>query len=334
MQTRDNHIDELIGKSLSGEATAEEHAFLIKWISESEENRRYYNQLKTIFEKAGAATDVMFDTDKAWEKMKARIDNKAGKRARTVHMRPAVNFGYLARIAASVMVLITVGIFVYKQTQSPAIPAYAVASTDKIITDTLPNGSQVVLNRHSTIDYSFDRSTGQHKVALTGEAYFTVDEKSSGKFIVQTGEVFIQDIGTSFNVKAESDGQSIIVTVDEGEVRFYSSNKPGVHVQAGQSGVYNKTEDTFSVIEPMPNTATYKTLTFIFRDTRLEEVVNTLNAVYDTPIVIHDQLKNCRLTVSFDREDIDVIASVIAETLEISMSTESGKIILEGEGCE
>ena len=69
-----NDMDDLIGKVLAGEGTAQEQAEVLRWINQDEVNRHYYDQLKTIFEKAASSeVQIQFDTDAAWNKVKGNI---------------------------------------------------------------------------------------------------------------------------------------------------------------------------------------------------------------------------------------------------------------------
>lgn len=69
-----NDIDELIGKVLAGEATAEEKESLMAWASSSDENSGYLEDLKTIFTKASLEeVQHKFDADAAWNKVRQRL---------------------------------------------------------------------------------------------------------------------------------------------------------------------------------------------------------------------------------------------------------------------
>ena len=75
-----NHIDELIGKYLAGEATPSEIEQVERWETESEANKHYVSQLKHIFEKSASIKEwQQFDQDAAWNKMKAKLHQNGGK---------------------------------------------------------------------------------------------------------------------------------------------------------------------------------------------------------------------------------------------------------------
>ncbi len=80
-----DHIDDLIGKYLAGEAAKEEILFVEAWANENEGNRKHLQQCKLIFDKSFQAKALQeFDTDAAWIKMKSRLQNGE----RTISFQP------------------------------------------------------------------------------------------------------------------------------------------------------------------------------------------------------------------------------------------------------
>jgi transmembrane sensor len=326
-----NHIDELIGKHLAGETTAEEKVIVHSWISSSDENRRYFDHFKLIFENAVRVKSIPhFDTDEAWKRMRSKLGSE--KDEKIVSIRPS-SLNYFYRIAASILIVALVGYFTYDWMSGDTISPVEVVSDKTIATDTLPDGSGVFLNKETKLAYAFDKKSKQHKVKLKGEAYFNINHNDDKTFIVEAGEAFIKDIGTSFNVKAYPELNTIEVVVEEGEVMFYTETNTGISLRAGGKGIYHKSTKTFTVEDAEPNVTAYKTRFFIFSDSELSAVVDELNSVYDQKIVISPALKNCRLTVSFNNEELTEITSVIAETLGLTRREVNGEIVLEGTGC-
>jgi transmembrane sensor len=105
-------------------------------------------------------------------------------------------------------------------------------------------------------------------------------------------------------------------------------------LSANGKGIYNKTTKKFTIEQPEENVLAYKTKFFSFSNTDLRSAVDALNSVYDKKIVLSENLYNCRLTVSFNQEDIDEIAAVMAETLGLTLNNSPGEIKLEGQGCD
>lgn len=332
MENRLNHIDELIGKYLSGETSAEEASRVEQWVAENEGNRKYFDQFKLIFDRAATVKVLQdFNTDAAWGKLKSRLNQQP--QAKVVQLKPFWNNVYL-RIAASIIIVLGIGFFIYRSSETSQANAVQVVAEKKIETDTLPDGSAVTLNKQTQLAYSFDKKANAHRVKLKGEAYFDIEHKDDKTFIVEADQLLIKDIGTSFNVKAYPERNTVEVVVEEGEVQLYTETNEGIFVRAGGKGIYDKTSKTFSLEQPEANVAAYKSKHFVFTDTALGAITFSLNNVYDRKIKIAPHLTNCRLTVTFSDETPEEIATVIAETLGLSVTADGPDFLLEGKACE
>ncbi len=328
-----DHIDDLIGKYLAGEAKKDEIALIESWARENEDNQKYFDQCKSIFDKASVIKGWQeFDTDAAWTKVKATIQKAE---TRTVSFSPQTStYAFMWRVAASIIVVIGIGFFAYRLIKPNSLKPMEVIAQKETKADTLPDGSGVFLNKKTELTYDYDKKKKKHVVKLKGEAYFNIQHDDDKTFIIDAEGVFIRDIGTSFNVKAYPEGNTIEVVVEEGEVMFYTDKDSGVYLSANGKGIYNKTTKTFTVEQPEENVLAYKTKFFSFSATDLRTVVEALNNVYDKKIVLGENLYNCHLTVSFNNEDINEIASIIAETLGLTLKKSESEIRLEGSGCE
>jgi transmembrane sensor len=328
------YIDDLIGKYLAGEASGEETAIVEAWAKESDDNKKYLDQFRVIFDRAATVTSIhQYDTDAAWNKVKANLKKPEGKIVS--FDAPRTNRSLFWSIAASIIIVLGIGFFLLRpNTSASTYQPVEVIAQDKAVSDTLPNGSDIFLNKKSKLSYKFDKASKTHEVKLKGEAYFNVKHSKRETFIIDIEGIYIKDIGTSFNVKAYPESNTVEVLVEEGEVVFFTKNDSGIHLRASGKGVYDKVTKEFTIEEPEPNVLAYKTKFFIFSSTDLQTVVQTLNHVYDKKIVLADNLKKCQLTVSFKDEQIDEIAQVIAETLGLTLRAENETLILEGPGCE
>ena len=328
-----NDIDDLIGKYLAGEAGPDESRIVESWVSQKPENKKYFDQVKVIFDRASSITDVQrFDTDAAWNKMRSKITQRHETKIIQLPEKKS-QVGLYLRVAASLAIAVGIGLIAYRWLNPATTSTMRVATELKTQADTLPDGTNVFLNRKTELAYEFDKRKEKHMVKLRGEAYFKIQSENDKKFIVQTEEIFIEDIGTSFNVTAYPEQNTIEVVVDEGEVIFYSDVNPGVHVRANEKGVFNKTTRSFTLTKPEPNTTAYKTKFFSFSDNDLQTVINELNEVYPQKIRINESIQDCRLTVTFKNEEPKEIANVIAETLGLTVKVSGHEILLEGSGC-
>lgn len=324
-------MDDLIGKYLAGEASAQEEAAVQTWAHANEANQKYLDEFRTIFDRAASIqTNLTFDEARAWKKLKTKIDQKKDN---VVPMKPSRSGRTLFyRIAASVITLVAVGIYFYRSTAP--VHTVEVVAVDKGVGDVLPDGSDVFLNKQTKLTYQYDKKKKRRIVRLDGEAYFHVKHDEKREFLIDAAGVYVRDIGTTFTVKAYPESNTIEVVVKEGEVEFFAEEGHGIRLTASSKGIYNRTTKLFKTEQPESNALSFKTKLFTFSNQSLGDIVRDINAVYDKKLVIGNNLRNCYLTVTFDNEDIDEIADVIAETLGLTVKRSGNEIILEGSGCE
>jgi transmembrane sensor len=327
-----NDIDELLGKYLAKETSAEENARVEKWLLQGSANQKHFDQLRVIFENAARVNDIpAFDTDQAWNTLKNKLkQNRGGK---VVPLSTATSGSLFWRVAAALLLVSAFAYFTYKFLE-PTTTTFNAQAIKSVETDTLPDGSEVSLNKKTEIAYTFNNKTKAHRVKLKGEAFFKIQHEEKKDFVIDAAGVYIKDIGTSFNVKAYPSSNTIEVDVQDGEVRFYTEASEGIFLQAGEKGIYDKITKTFSSDRIEPNITAYKTKYFVYSNKDLGAVVDELNSIYDKKIIIADNLRRCRLTVTFNNETIDEIANVIAETLGLTVAVSGDQLQLEGSGCE
>jgi transmembrane sensor len=334
VKLNDNHIDDLIGKYLAGEASAEETNSVLSWASENEANKLYLQQITLIFNKT---KDVqhhdVFNADTAWQNLKSRIDQKNTKTISLADRQPSSQHWYL-KIAASLLVILGIGYLFFWYNGKATIDSVNVTTEATTVSDTLPDGTSVYLNKGTQLAYTFDKKKNAHVVKLNGEAFFNISNDDDKDFIIDAGGVFIRDIGTSFNVKAYPESGIIEVTVEEGEVMFFTDTDSGLYLKKDGRGLFDKKTKKFSIAQPEPNTIAYKTKSFSFTNADLASVVRVINGVYDEKILLSDSVKNCRITVNFNHEEIDEIADIIAETLGLTSRKGADSIYLTGSPCE
>jgi transmembrane sensor len=321
-----NDIDTLIGKDLSGEISAEERVVLNNWIELSVDNRAYYNHFKTLFDQSlNLKHQEVFDKDAAWGKLKEKIKIRSqGKK--TIQLA--------WKIAASIFVLITIGSLFYQNFFKPQQET-TLAATEQPTEKLLPDGTGIFMNKNTSVEYAYDPIKKIRKTKLKGEAYFNIAEKDKQEFLLEVDGLLIKDIGTSFNVKAYPGSDTVEVYVESGEVIFYTALDSGLHLKERETGFYNKVSNTFSKLtQRNENILAYKTQIFVFDNTRLSEVVEVINEVYDIKLKLENkELENCRITVTFRHETIEMIAEVIAETLSLTPEKTDNEITLKGNGC-
>lgn len=327
-----NDIDDLIGKVLSNEATQEETAQVESWRKASAENEKYYADMQLIFAKAATnQVKVDFDADAAWKKVQKHL-----RKTKTVSKTISINWQPL-RIAAGIVVLVTAGIFTFRYFNQTKTQTLAFVSQNKIVENTLPDSSIVTLNKNSSIEFKYDPKEKTRKVKLKGEGFFDVKHEEEKPFVIEAEEALIRDIGTSFNIRSYPDKDTIEVVVQTGIVQFYTLKDPGMMINAGETGIYSKRGKFFAKLPKADtNVLAYKTRVFSFHSTDLRSVIEQINEVYDSKIMLaNENIARCQLTVTFRNDELDTVIDVITETLGLTAERNDKKeIILNGQGCQ
>jgi transmembrane sensor len=334
MKYSSDNIDDLIARVLAGEASREEVDALEGWLNESPENKRYFDESKKVFTKIeGFKTEYKVDSLKAWEKLNTRITKAEVKvEARVV---PLFSRRGILRAAASLLIIAALAVLVNYIFDNKVAEPVILSANKKVIEQKLPDGSKVFLNKNSEIAYVVNKKNIR-EVKLKGEAYFEVVHNEEQPFEIVIDEVVIKDIGTTFNVKALPESNTIEVLVESGEVQFYSNSNKGLTIVKGEKALYDKANKQFTKVVPSPveNTISYKSHVFHFYESSLREVVQQVNDVYGSHIRLNDErLGNCRVSVVFNNENLDMLVSIIAETLDLEVQRLQDTIVLKGQPC-
>lgn len=313
-------IDILLAQYLAGETDLSGSGQVEAWIAESEENKAYFGNMKKAWQLSGELPQEKFDTDAAWEKLQSRI-----------HVSPKRKTNYTWAIAAGVALILGIALFFAWPAQKP-VKEFQFASADAVSTDTLPDGSTISLNRNSTLVYTASFSE-ERNVTLTGEAFFEVHHDAAHPFTVHTPLMDIRVLGTSFNVRAYPNSDSVRVTVSTGRVRC-SAGGDTVSITPGEYAVFHNRGKLRKGTNEDPNTMAYRTRIFHFNKTPLSTAVADLNAGYGSHIVIRNpKLNSCPLNADFKNETLDNILGVIETALSLTSKKEGNNIILDGPGC-
>jgi len=148
----------------------------------------------------------------------------------------------------------------------------------------LSDGTQVWLNSESRLKFPVQFAKNRREVILEGEAFFEVTKNPEAPFIVKTGPMNVEVLGTSFNVSAYKDEASIQTTLVEGKVRVSSTFGQSQEqvLKPNEQAVFNKSNNQIEIIEV--NAALYacwREGVFVFDEDNLEDILKKLSRWYD-----------------------------------------------------
>jgi ferric-dicitrate binding protein FerR (iron transport regulator) len=310
-----------------GEANAEEQALVEEWLSDDMANARQYNDFKTIWEESRKlATISTVDENGAWERFKNSVQAPKQKETVVKTMRPLA----LMRIAALFILIVGGAVLGYQMFRDKRVENLVVASQKAPLIDTLPDGSVVTLNKHSSINYPSKFKGDTRTIALKGEAFFNVTPNKKKPFIIHVNDVSIRVVGTSFNVRSEGGVTEVIV--ETGRVQVTRNNKT-VELKPEEK-LKIEQQDSVMVKEEVKDKLYnyYHSKEFVCYEAPLWKLAEALSKAYEVNIVIETEaLRRLKLTTTFNNESLDKILEVISQTFDIQViqDKETNRIILK-----
>jgi transmembrane sensor len=241
--------------------------------------------------------------------------------------------GWQITKVAAVLAFVIVGSFVlWRAFRAPEMIVYR-TGFNEVKEFTLEDGSRVMLNSNSRLSFApgwNDKSI--REVALEGEGFFDVVHTKEHKgFEVTTNEdIRISVLGTKFNVNTRH--EEVQIYLESGKVKVNSvvgeaMMSPGdfVFYRSGNAGLMltRKRDD-------IPRLLSWKEEMFVFNDTPLAEVVREIEDHFGFNVVLEDQgLNEKRITAKVPRGDVNVLLSVLSETLNIQIVQDGNTLTLK-----
>lgn len=317
----DFNIDLLL-KYYSGQCSDTEKALVDEWRFKSEENARIFEEYKLIWENSSTKNVLHPNVEEALNKVNAKLGYIGVKQGKTIKM-----VRYSWAVAASILVIIGTYFAVtltLKPVETVLIVAKTTLSEQRLLT--LPDSTQVWLNKNSQLTYPKHFEGKIRKVTLEGEAYFEVAKNPEKPFVIETEKSVTKVLGTCFNVRARKNESKVEVVVTEGKVAFSEKEKKegtGVKLLPGDKGILNvSTGEVVTEKNTDPNFLAWKTRKLVFENVPIYTVANKLAEFYAQPFDIkqlHDT--SLTLTATFDDQQLGEVLKVIEMTLGIHVDS-------------
>jgi transmembrane sensor len=211
-------------------------------------------------------------------------------------------------IAVAASILLMLGIQTYRQT---GIEHYQTAKGEQQ-TIFLADGSQIVLNTDSEI--TVELQMFKRKVQLTqGEALFNVTHNPIRPFEVMAGTGKIRDIGTRFDIYAQTN--KVDVAVLEGEVDIVTNNQQSPQLlSAGQAASFDlQGKVNAKTMSSLQALTAWEHGKLIFTEQPLEDVLSQIARYHTVEFQIADpKLRDMKISGTFKTTNLQLLL----ETLE------------------
>jgi transmembrane sensor len=313
---------EELASILSEEKSKQSETYSKFTAQDSYDTEKHWKNLKKM------SSEKEINVDNAWNKVHARMEETSdlteSRSGRSRFMRST-----FMKIAAVTLILLSLGSVVVYLNRTGTLSKKIVATTDneqKNLRVVLPDGSNIYLNRNTSLTYRSNFGKQTRKVALSGEAFFEIESDAAKPFIVDAGKARIKVLGTSFNIITNNVDSAVEVFVKTGQVML--SDSSGIQNLVLDPGYVGTMDSRLSAktINTDPNYMSWNTGLLLYNGQKLNVVFKGLKRVYDMEIIADDpDILDNPWTIQIDNETQDTIIRLICATFNLSY-TKDGNV--------
>ncbi|PUV24524.1 FecR family protein [Sphingobacterium athyrii] len=191
----------------------------------------------------------------------------------------------------------------------------------------LSDGTKVWVNPDSKLEYLEYFSKNERRVKLHGEAYFNVAKDASRPFIVETGGMAIQAVGTEFNVKSYHNKP--VVQLTEGKIKVRGKGQQ-VEINAGNQVLLGDLSLQTASLANNEEATSWKDGFFYFNNKEIVEIIEELSRWYGIEAIYRCELKKKRYLGSIDKNaTLAQVCSVLYDLTDYSYKIEQDKLIID-----
>ena len=314
-------IEDLIVNYLSHQLSPNEKEELHAWLSQSDENRRYFIEMQDLWNTLATQDKDAFDSEAAYRRFKARISFQQqpdGKKRRhfpaPVYWAAAV---VLAFVLGGLSFLVINNEIIQHNTKQYAIYVPYGAKTRVV----LPDNSVVWLNAGSTLRYGQNFGQKSRQVALVGEGYFEIAHNPAMPFTVNANQASVKVLGTKFDVKAYPEDKQLDVTLLRGSIQLTTIYQPNKSLKLipNQLAIVDKTQQNVTVEKvDACEAAAWTKGKIVFDEELFGQIVRRLERDYNVTIDVKDpKINNLRFYGDFrNAQSIQEILNIMTSNNE------------------
>ncbi|MPR32886.1 FecR family protein [Salmonirosea aquatica] len=309
---------------LRGEDPAAEESWQ-QWLAENPAGRVEVEKARLlgqamVFRHRKPGADAV---DDAWQKLSKNTGQGTLDAALETEGTPGRVIPLWVRLAAASVVLVMLAVWIgkdyYSSRPSSELSRVQTANGQQLAV-TLTDGTTVRLNAGSTLTYPETFLADKREVRLKGEAYFEVAPNATAPFLIRTGEVDVQVIGTKFTVKAYPESELVKVAVVEGKVAVQAAGNATapeakeVLLTKDEMATVEKAKRELSVTGYDKNVALgWQNGILYFEKANFTQFLKQLERWYGVDISVGDDVvmdEAWRFSGKFERKPIDYILDV------------------------
>ncbi|HWK98450.1 MAG TPA: FecR domain-containing protein [Parapedobacter sp.] len=313
--------DVLLTKYLLNETSESEAKVVRHWIAAHPDNGRHYSRLQQIWNASQSfVAESKVDEQAAWERFIQHREAQTGRGVLGSPPKPRLQrLGWLRVAAVLVLTSITAFAGYYLIGSNRVVnPLFGVTheTTDAVSTDTLADGSVVTLSKYASMRFSQGFFRQKRAVALrSGSVFFEVQPNRDRPFVIQSGDVTVTVLGTSFRVTRN--GEETTVFVESGKVKVAGLNRT-IELEAQQRVTINTVTRRFEESRVIG----------VLDHTPLWQIARMLEETYNVEITIaNEAIRDLPMTTTLYRGTLDETLHIVSETLGITATRQGNRIV-------
>lgn len=330
----------LIYKDLSKEISVGEKSILKNWVLQNSENQVIVDELTMIWENSSQLIqhELQVDENEEFELLMARIDadkEEANTPTPSVDTK-IIRMPWRAISIAAGFALIFGLTYLFINQNGDNNKFVELKTGNEVRELLMADGTQIFLNKNSTIKYPSEFDGDTREIEFTGEAFFDVAKDPNRPFIINTPFESVTVLGTSFNVRAYGNESNSEIAVSTGKVNV-NSGSSSIIVEPNQKVIVNHSSDLMGLESTESlNELAWHTNTLRFANTPLNKVILDMSEFYGVQITLNNKaIENCFYTDTFVREELDIALQSIAVVFDVTIQKlENGDYVLDGGSCE
>jgi len=310
-------LNRIFRKFYTGKANTEERSLFWRWIWSAD-----VNQTKASWTEA----DEILVKERLWANILSKTGTAPTRKAPV--WRPYLAAAILMGVLLSGWLLMRPGGHQSRLAANSAI----VNNGNAVRYLTLPDGTKVILNIHSVLEYSISYNDRERRVYLKGEGYFTVHKDDKRPFIVQSGQIETRALGTALNIESREGEGQIRVALTEGKiaVSVTGSDMPGRLLSPGQILFYDKANQGFTTTHYSTDVTAWTRGGLVFNGIPLTEALDRMADRYLLEVQYdRKKLSGRTITASFGSIGWQAVLANISLLHDLTYHVRNNKIIIE-----
>lgn len=244
-----------------------------------------------------------------------------------------------AAVAALVAGVIIAASIVFNTKKTPLEKVVVATMFGEIKKVSLPDGSNIVLNAHSTVTFSNDWNGNKaREIWLNGEAFIDVKHLNNNKSVVKPFERFIvhgegftiEVLGTSFDIRQRRGKTEVVLETGKIKLTLKDSASPIIMFPGDIVSYIPITKSVIKSKTVPENYSGWKEKKLLLNNPTLEEIAGYLEDNYGKKIVIENKkIKNKKIEGVIELNNLNDALFIISTVLNTDIERKNDLILIK-----